>query len=93
MTKRFGGVTAVDRVTFLVPQGELRAVIGPNGAGKTTFFNMIAGKLAPTSGGIRFKGEDATHVPRHLRTRRGIGRSYQIINLTVSENLKLVSSA
>lgn len=93
LTKRFGGLTAVDRVTFQVPQGELRAVIGSNGAGKTTFFNMIAGKLAPTSGEIRFKGEDATHVPRHLLTRRGIGRSYQITNifpkLTVFENVRL----
>ncbi len=93
LTKRFGGLAAVDHVTFQVPRGELRAIIGPNGAGKTTFFNMIAGKLAPTSGEIRFKGEDATRVRRHLLTRRGIGRSYQITNifpqLTVFENVRL----
>ncbi len=93
LTKRFGGLTAVDRVTFQVPRGELRAVIGPNGAGKTTFFNMIAGKLPPTGGQIWFKGEDATRVPRHRLTRRGIGRSYQITNifpkLTVFENVRL----
>jgi branched-chain amino acid transport system ATP-binding protein len=93
LTKRFGGLTAVDRVTFHVPKGELRSVIGPNGAGKTTFFNMIAGRLPPTSGEIRFKGDDATHVPRHLLTRKGLGRSYQITNifpkLTVFENIRL----
>jgi branched-chain amino acid transport system ATP-binding protein len=93
LTKQFGGLTAVDRVTFQVPKGELRAIIGSNGAGKTTFFNMLAGKLPPTSGEIWFKGEDATHVPRHLLTRKGIGRSYQITNifpkLTVFENVRL----
>ena len=97
LTKSFGGLTAVDRVNFEVAKGELRAVIGPNGAGKTTFFNLIAGRISPTEGEIWFKGENITHIPPYLITKKGIGRSYQITNifpkLTVFENVRLASQA
>jgi branched-chain amino acid transport system ATP-binding protein len=97
LTKSFGGLTAVDHVDFQVAQGELRAVIGPNGAGKTTFFNLIAGRLSPTQGEIWFKGENITHTPPYLITKKGIGRSYQITNifpkLTVFENVRLAAQA
>lgn len=97
LTKSFGGLTAVDNVSFEVAKGELRAVIGPNGAGKTTFFNLIAGRLSPTQGEIWFKGENITHIPPHRITKKGIGRSYQITNifpkLTVFENVRLAAQA
>ena len=97
LTKTFGGLTAVDRVNFEVAKGELRAVIGPNGAGKTTFFNLIAGRMPPTEGEIWFKGENITHIPPYLITKKGIGRSYQITNifpkLTVFENVRLAAQA
>ena len=97
LTKRFGGLTAVDNVTFQVAQGELRSIIGPNGAGKTTFFNLIAGRLPPTEGEIWFKGENITHIPPYQITKKGIGRSYQVTNifpkLTVFENVRLAAQA
>lgn len=97
LTKRFGGLTAVDHVDFQVSKGELRAIIGPNGAGKTTFFNLIAGRLPPTEGTIWFKGEDITHIAPHRIPRKGIGRSYQITNifpkLTVFENVRIAAQA
>lgn len=97
LTKRFGGLTAVDSVTFEVAKGELRSVIGPNGAGKTTFFNLIAGRLPATEGEIWFKGENITHIPPYQITKRGIGRSYQVTNifpkLTVFENVRLAGQA
>jgi branched-chain amino acid transport system ATP-binding protein len=97
LTKRFGGLTAVDNVTFEVGQGELRSIIGPNGAGKTTFFNLIAGRLPPTEGEIWFKGENITHIPPYQITKKGIGRSYQVTNifprLTVFENVRLAAQA
>lgn len=91
LSKAFGGVLALDRVNFALPQGELRAVIGPNGAGKTTFFNLISGLLRPTAGRIRFRGEDITGLPPHRLARRGISRTLQIISIfpgmTVRENI------
>ncbi len=97
LTKRFGGLTAVDNVTFQVAKGELRSIIGPNGAGKTTFFNLIAGRLPPTEGEIWFKGENITHIPPYQITKKGIGRSYQVTNifprLTVFENVRLAAQA
>ena len=97
LTKNFGGMTAVDNVTFQVEEGELRTIIGPNGAGKTTFFNMIAGTLPPTHGEIWFKGENITTLSPHLISQRGIARSYQIINvfpnLTVFENIRVASQS
>ncbi|MFQ5693954.1 MAG: ATP-binding cassette domain-containing protein, partial [Nitrospinota bacterium] len=65
LTKRFGGLVAVNRVNFALGEGELRAVIGPNGAGKTTFFNMLAGNIEPTEGTILFKGQDISNLSSH----------------------------
>jgi len=97
LTKRFGGLAAVDNVNFKVAKGDRRAVIGPNGAGKTTFFNLIAGRLPPTHGEIWFKGEDITHIPPYRIPQKGIGRSYQITNifskLPVFENVRLAAQA
>ncbi|MEE8110449.1 MAG: ABC transporter ATP-binding protein [bacterium] len=93
LTKRFGGLVAVDRVDFTLEEGELRAVIGPNGAGKTTFFSMLAGNLPPTEGKISFKGRDITSLTSHQISHLGVGRSFQITNifpeLTVFENVRV----
>ncbi|MBI3002168.1 MAG: ABC transporter ATP-binding protein [candidate division NC10 bacterium] len=81
LMKSFGRMVAVDRVDLSVREGELTAVIGPNGAGKTTLFNVVTGKLRPTAGQVRFRGEDITGLPPHAVIRRGIGRSFQVTNL------------
>ncbi|MFN3477585.1 MAG: ABC transporter ATP-binding protein, partial [Candidatus Methylomirabilales bacterium] len=91
LKKRFGGVRAVDGVDLHVKEGELQAIIGPNGAGKTTLFNLLTGMLRPDSGRILFAGEEITGLLPSEIVRRGIGRSFQIINifphLTVYENV------
>ncbi|MCW5773334.1 MAG: ATP-binding cassette domain-containing protein, partial [Rhodospirillaceae bacterium] len=93
LTKRFGGVPAVDEVDFRLAEGELRCLIGPNGAGKSTFFKMITGQLAPTSGRVLFRGEDVTGRERHALAARGIGIKTQVPSvfdgLTVRESLQL----
>jgi len=81
LTKRFGGLTASDAIDLDVADGELHAVIGPNGAGKTTFISQLMGELTPDAGAIRFGGEDITALPTPLRVRRGIGRTFQIVQL------------
>lgn len=90
-TKRFGGLTAVDGASICVAEGSITGLIGPNGAGKTTLFAMISGFLAPTSGTIAFAGEDISGEAAHLRARRGIARTFQIVQpfaaLTVCENI------
>ena len=78
VVKRFGGVTAVDHLSFAVQPGEIVGLIGPNGAGKTTMFDCLAGSQSPTAGRIRFKGEGIEALPAHARARRGIGRTFQI---------------
>jgi branched-chain amino acid transport system ATP-binding protein len=91
VSKHFGSLVAVDRVSMTVHPGELRAVIGANGAGKTTFFNLISGFFAPTDGRILFDGGDVTALPVHKRVARGMARTFQITEifpeLTVRENL------
>jgi len=93
VSRRFGGLRAVQDVSLSLAPGERRAIIGPNGAGKTTLFNVIAGDLRPTSGVIRFYGDDITHLPPHERIRRGIARTYQtplvFPRLSVLDNLYL----
>jgi len=93
LTKRFGGLTAVDDVDYQLPENELRCLIGPNGAGKSTFFKLLAGRLQPTDGTIRFQGEDITSLAPHQRARRGISLKFQDISvypdLTVRENLRI----
>jgi branched-chain amino acid transport system ATP-binding protein len=93
LTRRFGGLTAVNQVSISIPRGEIRAIIGPNGAGKSTFFNCVTGVLSPTSGRIVFDGEDITGLPSHRISQKGVARSYQITNIlpraTVLENVRI----
>ena len=78
---QFGGLKAVNNVNFTAGEGEITALIGPNGAGKTTLFNLIAGFYAPTAGKVFFKGEDITALKPYQRTRIGLARTFQNINL------------
>src|SRR3954469_18106305 len=91
VSKFYGALKAVDTLSLTVNQGEALAVIGPNGAGKSTMFNLITGDVAPTQGRITFDGEDVSSYAPHVRSRLGIGRSYQIphpfANMSVFENL------
>ena len=87
----FGGIKAVDGVTFSVAEGEIFAIVGPNGAGKSTIFNLISRIYEPTGGRLAFQGQDITNVPAHTIARRGIARTFQNIELfehaTVLDNL------
>ena len=91
--KSFDGFRAVNRANLTVERGELVAVIGPNGAGKTTLFNLITGQLKPDKGRIIFEGEDITGLPPYQICKRGISRSFQVVNvfhrLTVFENVQV----
>ena len=78
LTRRFGGLTAVDTVDFSLPAGQVHALIGPNGAGKSTFVGMVAGRIAPSAGEIRFDGADVTSLPAHARIRKGMAYTFQI---------------
>lgn len=93
LTKNFGGLTAVNRVNFVLEEGRLQSIIGPNGAGKSTFFKMISGEHVPSSGKIWFRGEDITGLPQHEISHKGIATSYQITNifpkLTTFENVRI----
>ena len=90
VTKRFGGLTAVNQVSMHVKQGETVGLIGANGAGKTTLFNLIAGAYHVTSGRILFEGKEIQNMPSHKLARIGVARTYQIVkpfsNLTMLEN-------
>lgn len=81
LSKHFGGVKAVDNVSFSVNQGERLAIIGPNGAGKTTLFNLINGQFSATTGHIYFLGQDVTALSTHQRAHLGMSRAFQIISL------------
>jgi branched-chain amino acid transport system ATP-binding protein len=91
LTMRFGGVVAVDNVSFRLREAELRCVIGPNGAGKSTFFKCLTGQLHPTAGEIFFRGEPMAGIGSHAIARRGVGIKTQVPNvfdgLTVRENV------
>jgi branched-chain amino acid transport system ATP-binding protein len=95
--KTFGGLTAVNDVTFTVDSKETKALIGPNGAGKTTLLNCISGIYDVTGGSIHLAGEDITDIEPHEIARRGLGRTYQITNIfeeyTVFENVRLAAQA
>ena len=94
LTIRFGGHVAVDRVSCTFEPGTLTAIVGPNGAGKTTWFNLISGQLRATAGRVRLHGIDITAEGPAARTRRGIGRAFQLTQLfpalPVRENVRLV---
>jgi len=87
LSVHFGGLAAVKNVTFTIEEGERLGMIGPNGAGKTTLFNLLTGQLRPSSGKVRFKGQDITHKPVFARTQLGIARSFQITSLFPNETL------
>ncbi len=97
LRKTFGHLAAVDNVSLGLEAGVLTAIIGPNGAGKTTLINLLTGLLTPDTGTIRFKDEDISRLPAHARVRRGLSRSFQIMNvfpsLTVQENILLPALA
>jgi branched-chain amino acid transport system ATP-binding protein len=78
LTRRFGGVTAVNAVSFSVRRGEIVGLIGPNGSGKTTTFNLISGTLAPNAGSVRFEDHEIGGLPAHQVCRRGLARTFQI---------------
>ena len=93
VTKKFGGLTAVNEVSLHVNEGEIVGLIGANGAGKTTLFNMIAGAYQVSSGRIVFNGQEIQNMPSHKLAKLGIARTYQIVkpfgNLTMLENTML----
>ena len=97
LTRRFGGLTAVDGVSLSLSVGEVHAVIGTNGAGKSTLINLLSGELPPTSGAIRFGDDDITAWSQPRRARAGIGRSYQRTTIfpefSVFENCRLAGQA
>jgi len=91
VSKSFGGVAAVDDVSFTINAGEITGLIGPNGAGKTTMFNLLAGSLQPSRGEILLRERALTGLPAHRRLAAGLGRTFQIprlfADMTVVENL------
>ncbi len=93
LTRHFGGLKAVQDVSFAVNTGELVGIIGPNGAGKTTVFNLITGIYEPTSGDIRLNGESIVRLKPYQVTQRGVARTFQNIrlfpNLTVLDNVRI----
>jgi branched-chain amino acid transport system permease protein len=97
LTKRYSGLLAVDRVSFELVEGEIRAVIGPNGAGKSTFFNMLAGVVPPTAGVVHFKGDRLTGLGVAVVCQRGLAKSFQINQLfgtlSVRENVLIAALA
>lgn len=97
LTKRFGGLTAVNNVSLQVDKGKLHAVIGPNGAGKSTLIHLLSGDLQASGGSIHLRGRDITNLAQDERSRAGIGRSYQKTNIfpgfTVLENCRLAAQS
>jgi branched-chain amino acid transport system ATP-binding protein len=93
VTKRFGGLTAVSRVSLTVGAGEIVGLIGPNGAGKTTLFHLLSGFHAPTEGAVRFKGASIVGAKPHVVCRLGLARTFQIVQpfvgLTALENVMI----
>jgi branched-chain amino acid transport system ATP-binding protein len=97
LTKKFGGLIAVEEVDFSIQEGDLQSIIGPNGAGKSTFFKLITGELKPSSGEVIFLNQDITNLPQTKISHRGIAVAYQITNifpmLTVFENVRVAAQS
>ena len=97
LSRRFGGLAAVDAVSIDLGVGEIHAVIGTNGAGKSTLVNMLSGELAPSAGSVMFAGHDVTRWPQPRRARAGLGRTYQRTTIfgefSVLENCRLAAQA
>ena len=95
VTRRFGGLVALDQVSFSVRRGEVVGVIGPNGAGKSTLFEVISGGIGLTAGSIRYFGEDLSPLAPHERRRAGLSRTFQKIRLfnglTVEQNVQVAA--
>jgi branched-chain amino acid transport system ATP-binding protein len=93
LTVRFGGLTAVNGVSFAVDEGEILGLIGPNGAGKTTCFGLITGIVQPTAGHVKFRGRSLTGLPPHRIARHGVARTFQKTSLfpylTVHQNVMI----
>ena len=93
VSKRFGGLSVLEDVSFTVPEGTVFGLIGPNGAGKTTVFNLVTGLLAPSGGSIALQGEPLATLKPHAITRRGIARTFQNIRIfkemTLLENVRV----
>jgi branched-chain amino acid transport system ATP-binding protein len=90
LTRRFGGLTAVDDFSLRLESGDLVGLIGPNGAGKTTVFNLISGMLRPTRGKVFFQGEEITGLKPNAVTRRGVARTFQ--NIRLFQDLKVMEN-
>lgn len=97
LTRHFGGLRAVDGVDFSLEHGEIHGLIGPNGAGKTTFVSLLSGRIPVQSGVITLNGEDITHLPAHLRVRKGVAYTFQITSvyprLSVFDNVALAAQS
>jgi len=97
LTKRFGGLVAVNNVDLVIEENRLTSIIGPNGAGKTTFFNLLTGLMKPDVGKIYFMGEDITDHPPHRIAKKGIARSFQTLTifteLSLFENVRIAVQA
>jgi len=97
LSKHFGGLAAVDDVSLDVGVGELHAIIGPNGAGKTTLINVLSGDLSPSAGSVLFRGTEMAHLAPERRSRLGVGRSYQKVNIfpafSALENCRLAAQS
>jgi len=93
VTKRFGGLTAVDDLSFAVQEGEILGFIGPNGAGKSTTFNCVTGTFPPSEGTVYYEGDDVTGTPAHEMVKRGLARTFQsfrpLDDRTVLRNVSL----
>jgi branched-chain amino acid transport system ATP-binding protein len=93
LSKSFGQIQAVNRVSFSVAPNEIRAIIGPNGAGKTTLFNLVSGATRADEGKVVFDGRDISRLSAHQRVRAGLSRTFQVPNvfpeLSVRENFRL----
>lgn len=97
LTRRFGGLTAVNAVSIECRNGQIHAVIGPNGAGKSTLINLLSGDMKPSAGAVRLRGVDVTGLPAHRISRLGVGRSYQKTNVflpfSAFENCRLAAQS